>query len=143
MNRSSLFWAVVKIQKKKEPVGCKCFIVGSAVERKVEGQVGGGLSPGGQGSRSAGDLPPPEPSPVASVCGCCRPRRHGRASPKWSPWSFSLDVMRNTKSHSASCTFSMELCVHVEPLAWLVCILRHRSGSGHPWTVHFGFDRNQ
>lgn len=28
-------------------------------------------------------------------------------SPKWSPWSLCLDVMRNTEPHSASCTLSV------------------------------------
>lgn len=69
MNRLSLFWAVVKIQKEQEPLGCKCFIAGSAVEQKAEGQAGGGRSPGGPGGRSAADPSPPESSPAASGCG--------------------------------------------------------------------------
>lgn len=42
-------------------------------------------------------------------------------SPKWSPWSLCLDVMRNTEPHSASCTLSVAPCVRVEPPAWPVC----------------------
>lgn len=47
----------------------------------------------------------------------------GRVPPKWSPWLFSFDVIRNTKSSKSFLLIRHEsLC----PLAWLVCVLRQR-----------------
>lgn len=95
MNQSSLFWAVVQIQRKNEPEANVLLLV-KLWKRRWRDKWGGDLSPSRQSGFAWGL------SFLVSVGGRCRSqqgtRGHGRVAPSWMPRPFSIDVIRNMKS---------------------------------------------